>query len=115
MPGATGKVPAGLQGVVDMARAIADDNAREPALLAIPFGAAEGDAEGAKVADATFVSLYGRLSISHRGQVGAGKGPLASRDIAAAAERGRAVHSAYVISGSIEGRRGGHEASPSTS
>jgi TolB-like protein len=102
LPATPGQVPAGLQGVVDIARAIADDDGKEPVLLAIPFNGAAGGADGAKAADSAFVSLYGRLSISHRGQVGAGKDPLASLDPGAAAERGRASHSAYVLCGAVE-------------
>jgi hypothetical protein len=104
IPGATGKVPAGLQGVVDMARALADDDAKEPELLAIPFTAAAGDAQGARLADSAFESLYGRLSISHRGQVGLGKERPDPFGADGAAARGRASHSAYVLFGAVESR-----------
>jgi hypothetical protein len=96
------KTVTGLQGVVDIARAIAEADGKDSALLAIPFGAA-GGAEAAKLADAAFVSLYGRLSISHKGQVGVGKGSLASLDLAGAAERARAAGSAYVLCGAVGG------------
>jgi hypothetical protein len=100
--GGSGKIDAGLQGVVDIARAIAEADGKEPPLLAIPFSASAAGADGAKLADSAFVSLYGRLSISHRGQVGLGKEPLASLDAGSAAERGRAGHAAYVLCGGLE-------------
>ncbi len=101
IPGVPGKVDTRLQGLVDIARAFSDADGKDPALLAIPFGAAAGASEGEKLAYSAFVSTYGRLSISHRGQVGLGKEPAASLDAAAAAERGRASHSAYVLCGAI--------------
>jgi hypothetical protein len=82
----------------------AADNAtvRSP-LLAIPFTAPVGDPAAEKLADSTFAQVYGRVSISHPGQVGLTKEPLPSRDLGAALERGRANHSAYILSGTVEG------------
>lgn len=75
--------------------------ARSP-LLAIPFTAPAGDAAAEKLADSTFAQVYGRVSISHPGQVGLTKEPLLSRDLGAALERGRANHSAYILWGAVD-------------
>jgi len=71
-------------------------------LLAIPFTAPAGDAAAAKLADATFAMTYGRLSISHQGQVSLSKDPLPSRELGAALERGRASHATYVLCGTVD-------------
>jgi len=92
-----------------IARAFSDvaDNANERSpLLAIPFTAPAGDAAAAKLADSTFAQVYGRVAISHRGQVGLTKEPQPSCD-AAAVERGRAAHSSYVLCGTIDGQASG--------
>jgi TolB-like protein len=72
-------------------------------LLAIPFTAPAGDAAAEKLADAAFAMTYGMASISHHGQVSLTKEPLASREFAAALERGRASHSTYVLYGTVDG------------
>ena len=71
-------------------------------LLAIPFVAPAGDAAAEKLADSTFAMTYGRVSISHHGQVSLTKDPLPSRELGAALERGRASHSTYVLYGTID-------------
>jgi hypothetical protein len=88
-----------------IAKEIADDSdvsTTDAPLLAVPFTAPPGDAAAAKVADSTFVMTYGRVSISHRGEVNLTKDPLPSRELGAALERGRANHSTYVLYGTIE-------------
>ena len=71
-------------------------------LLAVPFSAPAGDAAAAKLADSTFAMAYGRVSISHHGQVSLTKDPLPSRELGAALERGRASHATYVLYGTID-------------
>lgn len=84
-----------------------DDGVRTTAspLLAIPFTAPPGNAAGANVADAAFAQTYGRIEIAHHGDVGLGKEPLASQDVAAAVARGHAAHAAYVLYGSVDASR----------
>lgn len=83
----------------------ADTRADTPSpLLAIPFGAPSTDPVARKLADATFAQVYGRVSITHRGQVGLSDEPLSSLDAAAAVERGRARHATYVLYGAIDGQ-----------
>ena len=89
-----------------IARAFSDD-ADEKAvehspLLAIPFTAPAGDPVAEKLADSAFAQVYGRVAISHHGQMGLPKEPLMSHDLGAALERGRANHSAYVLWGALE-------------
>jgi len=76
----------------------ADTAARAP-LLAIPFTAPAGDAATAKLADSTFAQVYGRISISHPGHVGLAKDPL---PLAAALDRGKASHAAYIVYGAVD-------------
>jgi hypothetical protein len=80
----------------------AEEGAENSPLLAVPFTAPAGDAAAAKLADSTFAMAYGRLSISHRGQIGLTGDPLPSRELGAALERGRANHSAYVLYGTVD-------------
>ena len=90
-----------------IARAFPNDPADKPTerspLLAIPFTAPVGDAAAEKLADSTFAQVYGRVSISHPGHVGLTTDPLASSDLRAALERGRANHSSYILCGTVEG------------
>ena len=79
----------------------AADNAGHRAVLAIPFGAPEGDASSGELADAAFAQTYGRLSMTHRGQVGLDKDPLSSNDADEALRRARATHSSYVVYGAV--------------
>ena len=74
------------------------------ALLAIPFTAPPGDAAAHKVADATFAQVYGRIAISHHGDVALTDEPLPSADASAAAERGREQHARYVLYGAVDER-----------
>jgi TolB-like protein len=75
--------------------------ARTP-LLAVPFSAPSDDAAAQKVADATFAETYGRVAVSHHGQVGLIDKPIPELDAAAAADLGRARHSRYVVFGAID-------------
>jgi hypothetical protein len=70
-------------------------------LLAIPFAAAAGDVAGGKLADETFAQVYGRVVISHGGQVG--MEPLASHDLSLALDHARELHSLYVLWGTVDG------------
>jgi len=84
---------------------ITSDAAETPAerspLLAIPFTAPAGNAEAAKIADSTFVLVYGKLAIAHHGRVGLSPEPAQCDDSKSALERGRSNHSAYVLCGAI--------------
>jgi TolB-like protein len=71
-------------------------------LLAIPFGAPSGDPAAQKLADSTFTQMYGRVAISHHGHVDLASEPLSSLDPSAAAKRGRAHHSNYVLFGAVD-------------
>jgi TolB-like protein len=73
-------------------------------LLAVPFSAPADDPAAAKLANTTFVLLYGRLSISHQGQVGLAKDSLASLEAGRAASLGRDSHANFVLAGGIEGQ-----------
>ena len=78
-----------------------------PVVLAVPFAAPAGDAVGAKAADAAFARLYGRIAISRHGRVGMAKDALPTCDLAGLVERGRTVHSTYVLCGSVEAQPSG--------
>jgi TolB-like protein len=71
-------------------------------LLVIPFTAPAGDAVAQKLADSAFAMTFGMVSRSHHGQVGLTTDPLASRELGAALERGRANHSTYVLCGTVD-------------
>lgn len=71
------------------------------ALLAIPFSAPVDDAAAKKVADATFAQVYGRVSISHPGEVALTKEPLPAVDAATAAELARGRKADYVLIGTV--------------
>jgi hypothetical protein len=90
---------------LEIARQFADEGEESPgeakALLVEPFMDPADNPAEAKLADTTFVLLYGHLTISLPGKVALGKEPLAPSDIAGAVERGRAGHSKYVIMGGI--------------
>ena len=74
------------------------------AVLAIPFAAPGSDPSAEKLADAAFAQTYGRLSVSHHGEIGLDKDALASDDANAPLARARANHSAYVVYGSVRSR-----------
>jgi hypothetical protein len=76
-------------------------SARNP-LLAIPFNAPSGDPAARKLADSVFALVYGRVAISHHGQVGLTDEPLPSLDSEVAVERGRAKHATYVLCGGVD-------------
>ena len=71
-------------------------------LLVMPFAAPAADATAKKLADSTFAQVYGRLAISHSGQVGLSKEPQPSCDLTAAVAQGRARHSTYVVCGAVD-------------
>lgn len=71
------------------------------ALLAIPFSAPAADAAAKKVADTTFAQVYGRVSLSHPGQVALTTDPLPSGDVAAAAQLARGRNATYVLIGTV--------------
>jgi hypothetical protein len=83
--------------------------AAHSALLAIPFGAPSADPTAQELAESTFAQTYGKVAISHHGHVDLLNEPLSSLDSAAAAARGRAHHSNYVLFGAIDS----HSAPPS--
>jgi hypothetical protein len=89
----------------------ADDAAQRNPLLAIPFTAPAGDAAAEKLADSSFALVYGRIAMTHHGQVGLPKDPLPSGDLAAALERGRAARSTYVLWGAVESQAAATEGS----
>jgi TolB-like protein len=70
--------------------------------LAIPFSAPSDDPAAQKLANSTFAQVYGRVELSHHGQVGLTKEPLSAPDLSAAVERGRALHSKYVLYGAVD-------------
>jgi hypothetical protein len=71
-------------------------------LLAIPFSAPSDDPAAQKLADSTFAQVYGRVELSHHGEVGLTKEPLPVPELSAAVERGRTLHSKYVIWGAVD-------------
>jgi TolB-like protein len=72
------------------------------AVLAVPFTAPAGDAAAKKLADSAFAQVYGRMAISHQGQIALTEEPLSSLEPAVAAERGREQHSRYVLCGAVD-------------
>jgi TolB-like protein len=71
-------------------------------LLTIPFSAPSDDPAAQKFADSMFAQVYGRVELSHHGQVGLTKEPLSAPDLSAAVTRGRALHSKYVLYGAVD-------------
>jgi hypothetical protein len=90
----------------EIAKNVSDDSDKGDGdgspLLAIPFTAPAGDAAAQRLAESAFATAYGKVSLSHRGQVSVATEPLASRELGAALERGRANHSAYVLTGTVD-------------
>jgi TIR domain-containing protein len=72
-------------------------------LAAIPFTAPADDAAAKKVAGATFAQAYGRVSISHPGQVALISDPLPSGNAEAAAALARGRSASYVLIGTVDG------------
>jgi TolB-like protein len=70
-------------------------------LLAIPFTAPAGNADAAKIADSTFVLVYGKLAIAHHGRVGLSQESAPCDDSKSPLEHGRSNHSAYVLCGAV--------------
>jgi TolB-like protein len=71
-------------------------------LLTIPFSAPSDDPTAQKLADSMFAQVYGKVELSHHGQVGLTKEPLSAPDVSAAVKRGRALHSKYVLYGAVD-------------
>jgi TolB-like protein len=71
-------------------------------LLAIPFSAPADDSAAQKLADSTFAQVYGKVELSHHGQVGLTTEPLSAPAVSAAVEQGRALHSKYVLYGAVD-------------
>ena len=89
----------------EVAGTVGPKSARSP-LLAIPFSAPSDNPGARKLADSIFALVYGRVAISHHGQVGLSDEPLPSLDPGVAVERGQAKHSTYVLCGGIENQAG---------
>jgi TIR domain len=70
-------------------------------VLAIPFMAPAGDAAAAKMADATFALVYGKVAISHGGRVGLSPEAVSCSDLKAALAGGLTNHSLYVLCGTV--------------
>jgi TIR domain len=93
----------GSQIAAEISGATAEKSAERKPLLAIPFTTPAGDAAAAKLADSVFALVYGRIAMTHHGQVGLmTKDAPPSEDLAAALERGRAARSTYVLWGAVE-------------
>jgi TolB-like protein len=71
-------------------------------LLAIPFSAPSDDPGAQKLADSAFAQVYGRVELSHDGQVRLTKEPLSAPGLSAAVGQGRAFHSKYVLYGDVD-------------
>jgi TolB-like protein len=88
-----------------IARLASDDTAETPAerspLLAMPFTAPPGDDAAAKLADSTFVQVFGKMSISHPGRVALSQETVSCADVKSAVEGGRSHHSQYVLCGTV--------------
>jgi len=87
----TGEVSAGSAGMT-----------ARSALLAIPFSAPPNDPAAKKLADSAFAQTYGRVVVSQHGHVGLMPEARSAADPSAAAARGRARHSKYVLFGTID-------------
>lgn len=96
----------GSQIAREFSDAVKESTANAP-VLAIPFTAPPSDPAAAKLADSTFAEIYGRVSISHHGRVGLSENRLASLDVSAAVEQGRANHSTYVVCGAVDTQTSG--------
>jgi TolB-like protein len=71
-------------------------------ILVIPFAAAAGDADAGKLADSALAQVYGRIAIRQGQHLGMAKDSLPTCDLAGILERGRAVHSEFVVCGTVE-------------
>ena len=79
-----------------------EEDSDEAPLLAIPFSAPAADPVAEKLANSTFVQVYGRISIAHQGKVALSKEPLPNLDLGTVLARGKASHATYVLSGAID-------------
>jgi len=86
----------------EVARSLTDKAASKDLYWAVPFTASTAAAPDEKLANTTFVMLYGRLSISHSGLVGLAPDHLGPDDLAAALTGARAAHAHYVILGGVQ-------------
>jgi hypothetical protein len=72
-------------------------------ILVIPFAAGNGAAADAgKLADAALAQVYGRIAIRQGQHLGMAKDSLSTCDLAGMLERGREVHSEFVVCGTTE-------------
>jgi TolB-like protein len=76
-------------------------------ILVIPFAAAAGDADGGKLADSALAQVYGRIAIRQGQHLGMAKDSLPACDLAGILELGHAVHSEFMVCGTIETQSGG--------
>jgi TolB-like protein len=83
------------------------DQAASKPVLAIPFAAPPGDAAAEKLADSAFAQIYGRLALSHHGQIRLDTDPAGSRDPHAAIRSARDHHAAYVVYGAVSAQPSG--------
>ena len=79
-----------------------EENSDEAPVLAIPFSAPAADPVAEKLANSTFVQVYGRVAIAQQGKVALSKEPLANLDLGTALARGKASHATYVLSGAVD-------------
>ena len=79
-----------------------EENSDEAPLLAVPFVAPAADPVAEKLANSTFVQVYGRIAIAHQGKVALSKEPLPNVDLDTVLARGKASHATYVLSGAID-------------
>ncbi|HYC09673.1 MAG TPA: toll/interleukin-1 receptor domain-containing protein [Steroidobacteraceae bacterium] len=73
-------------------------------MLAIPFSAPGNDPAAQRIAESAFAQMYGKVAMSHHGEVGVANEPLANPDASAAAARGRTRRAKYVLTGAIDDR-----------
>ncbi len=84
----------------EFADSIEEDN--PVSLLAMPFTAPAGDAEGSKLADAAFAQTYTRISVTQHGAPVAGDSGITRCDQKTLIARGQAKHTRYVLCGIVE-------------
>jgi TolB-like protein len=90
--------------VGDLARGFADgfneSAATGKSLVVIPFGPPAATDPGDKFAHAVFVSLYGRIALEKRADVGLSSPPRSENDDSALLARGKRLNATYVLAAS---------------
>ncbi len=76
-------------------------------VLVVPFAAPAGDADAGKLSDSALAQVYGRIAIREGQHLGMAKDSLPACDLAGILELGQAVHSEFVVCGTIETQAGG--------